>query len=249
MRRGRHYEGTFARRVPGAPAIQMNVLAIDHNALPPNITPSSSPGTLSTTHCMTVGDRLNSHFSPNKLDDHMHPTSPCRPHHGHPTSKAKNPPLVRDGPLKWPHRRVGLLHPNLRGHTKAWENFARRANIRWRLWPLGGGGGGAVGGMGIGGGGGLGLHLGTAGYPPEPRDCHPRHCGTARGANPMVLRVSVATGQQGTVRRWRALHGTGHLPQGEGGGGLPCNAARGRMVVTTTREAGGPVGRSVRQLS
>ena len=30
---------------PGAPAIQMNVPAIDHHALPPNITPSSSPGT------------------------------------------------------------------------------------------------------------------------------------------------------------------------------------------------------------
>ena len=42
-------EGTFARRVPSAPSIQMNVLAIYHNARPPNITPSSSPGTLSTS--------------------------------------------------------------------------------------------------------------------------------------------------------------------------------------------------------
>ena len=41
-------ECTFARRVPGAPSIQMISLAIYHNALPPNITPSSSPGTLST---------------------------------------------------------------------------------------------------------------------------------------------------------------------------------------------------------
>ena len=37
---------TFAQRAPG---IQMNVLAIDPNALPLNITPSSSPGTLSTS--------------------------------------------------------------------------------------------------------------------------------------------------------------------------------------------------------
>ena len=40
------FEGTFARC---APSIQMNVPAIYHNALPPNITPSSSPGTLSTS--------------------------------------------------------------------------------------------------------------------------------------------------------------------------------------------------------
>ena len=42
-------EGAFARRLPGAPSMQMNVPGIYHNALPPNITPSSSPGTLSTT--------------------------------------------------------------------------------------------------------------------------------------------------------------------------------------------------------
>ena len=36
-------------RLPSAPSIQMNVPATDHNALPPNITPSSSPGTLSTS--------------------------------------------------------------------------------------------------------------------------------------------------------------------------------------------------------
>ena len=34
---------------------------------------------------------------------------------------------MRDGPLKWPHRRVGVLNPNSRGHTKARENFAQRA--------------------------------------------------------------------------------------------------------------------------
>ena len=42
--KGGIWEGTFARRVPG---IQMNVPAIYHNAVSPNITPSSSPGTLS----------------------------------------------------------------------------------------------------------------------------------------------------------------------------------------------------------
>ena len=34
---------------------------------------------------------------------------------------------MRDGTLKWPHRRVGVLNPNSRGHTKAWANFARHA--------------------------------------------------------------------------------------------------------------------------
>ena len=38
-------------------SIQTNVLAIYHNALPPNITPSSSPGTLSTS---TLYDRWRS---------------------------------------------------------------------------------------------------------------------------------------------------------------------------------------------
>ena len=42
---------------PGAPSMQMNVLAIYHNALPPNITPSSNPGTLSTS---TLYDRWRS---------------------------------------------------------------------------------------------------------------------------------------------------------------------------------------------
>ena len=36
-------EGMFARHAPGAPGIQMNVLAIYYNALPPKTTPSSSP--------------------------------------------------------------------------------------------------------------------------------------------------------------------------------------------------------------
>ena len=42
-------EGAFARRLPSAPSMQMNVPGIYHNALPPNITPSSSSGTLSTS--------------------------------------------------------------------------------------------------------------------------------------------------------------------------------------------------------
>ena len=41
-------EGTFARRVPGAPGIQINVQVVHPHALPLDITPSSSPGTLST---------------------------------------------------------------------------------------------------------------------------------------------------------------------------------------------------------
>ena len=107
-------------RAPGA------CPAIYHNRLTPNITPSSSPGTLSTG---TLHDCWQSNNFP-----FFRPTNgtttctllllaPSWP----PTSKSKNPPLVRDGPLKWPHRRVGVLYPNSRGHTKASENFARRA--------------------------------------------------------------------------------------------------------------------------
>ena len=53
------HEVMFARRAPSAPGIQINVLAIYPNALPPNITPSSSPGTLSTTDT-TKHKRLHS---------------------------------------------------------------------------------------------------------------------------------------------------------------------------------------------
>ena len=98
------------RSVPG---IQMNVPAIYHNALPPNITPSSSPGTLSTSTWYDCWRSIS--------------TLPLWAPSWPPTSKSKNPPLVCDGPLKWPHRRVGVLNPNSRGHTKARENFARRA--------------------------------------------------------------------------------------------------------------------------
>ena len=54
-----------------------------------------------------------------------------------PTSKSKNPPLVHNGPLKWPHQSVGVLNPNSSGHTKAWENFARRVPdaLTYSLYP------------------------------------------------------------------------------------------------------------------
>ena len=58
------FECTFARRVPGAPgapSIQINVTAIYHNALPSNITPSSSPGALSIR---TLYDRWQSNNFP-----------------------------------------------------------------------------------------------------------------------------------------------------------------------------------------
>ena len=45
--RGQNNEGTFVQRAPGAPGIHINVPSIYPNALPPNITPSSSPGYLS----------------------------------------------------------------------------------------------------------------------------------------------------------------------------------------------------------
>ena len=122
-------EGTFARRVPGTPgtpSIQMNVPAIYHNALPPNITPSSSLGTLSTS---TLYDCWQSNSFPffRPTNGTITCTLPLWAPSWPPTSKSKNPPHVRDGPLKWPHQRVGVLNTNLRGHTKVWENFARRA--------------------------------------------------------------------------------------------------------------------------
>ena len=52
---GMNIEGTFARRAPG---IQINVPAIYPNALPPNATPSSSPGTLSTKDTRLPVDRV-----------------------------------------------------------------------------------------------------------------------------------------------------------------------------------------------
>ena len=44
-----YIEGTFARRAPSALGIETNVPVVHPNALPLNITPSSSPGTLSTS--------------------------------------------------------------------------------------------------------------------------------------------------------------------------------------------------------
>ena len=46
LRSCRSCEGTFGWHAPGAPGIQINGPAIDPNALPANISPSSSPGPL-----------------------------------------------------------------------------------------------------------------------------------------------------------------------------------------------------------
>ena len=94
----------------------------------PNITPSSSPGTLSTGTLYDCWQSNNFPFfgpTNRKTTCTLPLLAPSWP----PDSKSKNPPLVRDGPLKWPHRRVGVIYPNSRGHAKGSENFARRANV------------------------------------------------------------------------------------------------------------------------
>ena len=111
-----HIEGTYA------PGIQMNVLfyvlvAIYHNALPPNITPSSSPGTLSTSTLYDCWQSIKFPFF-RPTNGAITCTLPLWAPSWPPTSKSKNPPLVRDGPLKWPNRIAGALNPNSRGHTK-----------------------------------------------------------------------------------------------------------------------------------
>ena len=115
-------------RLPGVPGIQMNVPAINHNALPPNITPSSSPGTRSTSTLYDCWQSNNSPFS-RPTNGTITCTLPLWAPSWPRTSKSKKPPLVRDGPPKWPRRRVGVLHPNSRGHAKASDNFARRADV------------------------------------------------------------------------------------------------------------------------
>ena len=107
--------------MPGAPGIQMNVPAIYHNVLPPNITPLLSPR---HPKPITFYVYWQSNNSSDKWDNHMQP-HPCRPHNGHPPQNQRIPLLCVTEPLKWPHR-VGVLNPNSRGHTKVWENFARR---------------------------------------------------------------------------------------------------------------------------
>ena len=80
----RGVEGTFAWRAPGVPSIQMTVSAIYHNALPPNVTPSSSPGTLSTSTLHDCWQSITSHFftqqmgrsAPPRLAS-PRPASPC----------------------------------------------------------------------------------------------------------------------------------------------------------------------------
>ena len=95
-------------------------------ALPPNSTPSSSPGTLSTS---TLYDCWPSMKFPlfRQTNGTITCPLPLQAPSWPATSKSKNPPLARDGPLKWPHRRVTVLNHNSRGHTKAWGNFARCA--------------------------------------------------------------------------------------------------------------------------
>jgi len=51
------HEGAVARRVPGAPGIQINVPAIYPNALPPDVPPSASLGTPSTNDTRPPMDR------------------------------------------------------------------------------------------------------------------------------------------------------------------------------------------------
>ena len=84
-------EGMFARRVPGAPSIQMNVPAIYHSALPPNITSSSSPGTLSTS---TLYDCWQSNKFPffRPTNGTITRTLPL-PHHSHPPQNQRIPLL------------------------------------------------------------------------------------------------------------------------------------------------------------
>ena len=94
--------GVLRVRLPGAPGIQMSVPAVYHNALPPNIPPSSRPRTLSTS---TLYDCWRSITSPffRPTTGMITCTLPLQALSWPPTSKSKNPPLVRDGPLKWPH--------------------------------------------------------------------------------------------------------------------------------------------------
>ena len=104
----------FARRVPGVPSIQINVPAIYHNALPPNITPSSSPETRrgpaqeAQVHCMTVGNQITSHFFAQQMG-RSHAPYPCRPHHGHPPQNPRIPLLC--------------MMDHSSGHTEEWESL------------------------------------------------------------------------------------------------------------------------------
>ena len=80
-------EGTFARY---APSIQMNVPAIYHNALPPDIAPSSGPGTLSTSTLYDCWQSNNFPFFTQPMG-RSHAPCPCRPHHGHPPQNQRIP--------------------------------------------------------------------------------------------------------------------------------------------------------------
>ena len=101
-------EGTVAQRTPGAPSIQINVPAIYHNALPPNITPSSSLGTPSTSTLYDCRQSNNFPFFAQQMG-RSHAPCPCRPHHGHPPQNQRIPFLCMTD------------HSN--GHTEEWESL------------------------------------------------------------------------------------------------------------------------------
>ena len=57
---------------------------------------------------MTVGNQLNSHFSPQQMGRSLAPY-PCRPHHGHPPQNQRIPLLC--------------VTDHSSGHTKEWESL------------------------------------------------------------------------------------------------------------------------------
>ena len=85
----------------------MNVPAIYHNTLPPNITPSSSPGTLSTSTLYDCWQSNNFPFF--RPTNRSHAPYPCRPHHGH-LPQNQTVPLL-------------CVTDHSSGHTEEWESL------------------------------------------------------------------------------------------------------------------------------
>ena len=114
---------TLSRRVrlPGAPSIQINVPAIYHNALPPNTTPSSSPGTLSTSKLYDCWQSNNFPFFPQQMGP-SHAPYPCRPHHGHPPQNQRIPLLC--------------VTDHSSGHTEEWESLTQLEGPHQTVGPL-----------------------------------------------------------------------------------------------------------------
>ena len=116
-------EGVFARCLPSAASILINVPAIYPNALPQNITSSSSPGTLSTSTLYDCWRSIKSHFFAQQMGL-SHAPYPCRPRHGHPPQ----------------NQRILLLcmTDHSRGHTEAWVFLTPTqgaAPKRWKTLP------------------------------------------------------------------------------------------------------------------